>query len=36
TTLAQLKPGDPVNLEVDLIARYCERLMQFKPTIDTP
>ena len=33
TTLCQLKAGDAVNLEVDLIARYCERLMQFKPTI---
>ncbi len=27
TTLGQLKPGDHVNLEVDLIARYLERLM---------
>lgn len=33
TTLAHLKVGSAVNLEVDLIARYCERLMQFKPTI---
>ncbi len=27
TTLGRLKPGDQVNLEVDLIARYLERLM---------
>jgi riboflavin synthase len=25
TTLGDLKPGDPVNLEVDLIARYVDR-----------
>jgi riboflavin synthase len=29
TTFAQRRPGDPVNLEVDLIARYAERLMAF-------
>ena len=27
TTLSRLKPGSKVNLEVDLIARYCERLL---------
>lgn len=27
TTLGRLQPGDAVNLEVDLIARYLERLM---------
>ena len=27
TTLAQLKPGDRVNLEVDMIARYVERML---------
>ncbi len=27
TTLGRLGPGDPVNLEVDLIARYLERLL---------
>lgn len=27
TTLQFLKPGSPINLEVDLIARYCERLL---------
>ena len=28
TTLVDLKVGDSVNIEVDLIARYLERLMQ--------
>ncbi len=28
TTLGKLQAGEPVNLEVDLIARYLERLMQ--------
>ena len=28
TTLGQIRPGDKVNLEVDLIARYLERLME--------
>lgn len=28
TTLGRLTPGDPVNLEVDLIARYLERLIK--------
>ena len=28
TTLGDLAPGDPVNLEMDLIARYAERLVQ--------
>lgn len=27
TTLRHLKTGDQVNLEIDLIARYCERLL---------
>lgn len=27
TTLGELQAGDAVNLEVDLIARYCERLL---------
>ncbi|MFA4968126.1 MAG: riboflavin synthase [Sulfuritalea sp.] len=27
TTLRHLKPGSRVNLEIDLIARYCERLL---------
>jgi riboflavin synthase len=28
TTLGQLKQGDAVNLEVDLIARYVARMME--------
>lgn len=28
TTLGRLQPGDPVNLEVDLLARYLERLVK--------
>jgi riboflavin synthase len=27
TTLKRLHPGARVNLEIDLIARYCERLI---------
>jgi riboflavin synthase len=27
TTLGRLRPGDPVNLEVDIIAKYVERLI---------
>ncbi|MDX9736857.1 MAG: riboflavin synthase [Azonexus sp.] len=29
TTLGRLQPGSKVNLEVDLIARYCERLLSY-------
>ena len=32
TTLSEKRPGAPVNLEVDLIARYIERLMRFGRT----
>jgi riboflavin synthase len=32
TTLKHLKAGSKVNLEVDLIARYVERMMQFQET----
>jgi riboflavin synthase len=32
TTLKQLKPGSHVNLEVDLLARYAERLLHYTPT----
>ena len=28
TNLNSLKPGDPVNLEVDMIAKYVEKMMQ--------
>jgi len=27
TNLSELRPGDPVNLEVDIIAKYVERLL---------
>ncbi len=30
TTLGAKKPGDRVNLEVDVIARYVARLMEFR------
>ena len=30
TTLNRLHPGSKVNLEVDLIARYCERLLSYE------
>ena len=32
TTLQYLQAGSPVNLEVDLIARYCERLLTSDPS----
>jgi riboflavin synthase len=31
TNLNSLKPGDPVNLEADLIAKYVEKMMTRKP-----
>ena len=31
TNLGSLKPGDPVNLEADLIAKYVEKMMQRSP-----
>src|SRR5262249_22554125 len=31
TNLKSLKPGDPVNLEVDLVAKYVEKMMGAKP-----
>lgn len=31
TTLGQLVPGAPVNLEIDLIARYVERMLALSP-----
>ncbi|HEV7681791.1 MAG TPA: riboflavin synthase [Pyrinomonadaceae bacterium] len=30
TNFSQLQPGDDVNLEVDVIAKYVERMVQFK------
>ena len=35
TTLQYLKSGDPVNVEVDLIARYLERMLSVHP-LNTP
>ncbi|HTT11137.1 MAG TPA: riboflavin synthase [Burkholderiaceae bacterium] len=32
TTLKALRPGDPVNLEVDLIARYVARMLESRST----
>jgi riboflavin synthase len=31
TNLGSLKPGDPVNLEADLIAKYVEKMMKVEP-----
>ena len=31
TTLGRLQPGDPVNLEIDLVARYLARLVDTQP-----
>ncbi len=31
TNLGSLKPGDPVNLEADLIAKYVEKMMKGAP-----
>ncbi len=33
TTLKSLAPGAPVNIEVDLVARYCERLLHMSDTV---
>ena len=36
-TLCSLKPGDPVNLEVDMIAKYVEKMMKgSRPTVRSP
>jgi riboflavin synthase len=32
TNLKSLRPGDPVNLEADLIAKYVEKMMKGRPT----
>jgi riboflavin synthase len=34
TTLGSLAPGDEVNLEVDVLAKYVERLLEFNPAKD--
>ena len=31
TTLGRVRPGETVNLEVDVLARYLERLQQTEP-----
>jgi len=31
TNLGSLEPGDPVNLEADLIAKYVEKMMRREP-----
>ena len=31
TNLGSLKPGDPVNLEADVIAKYVEKMMKGAP-----
>jgi len=36
TTLGTLAPGEPVNLEVDMIARYVERLLVHTPKVPGP
>lgn len=36
TALGQLAAGSPVNLEIDLIARYVERMLQDTSTSSTP
>jgi riboflavin synthase len=33
TALGQLTQGSPVNLEIDLIARYCERMLSVDPAL---
>jgi riboflavin synthase len=35
TNLNSLKPGDPVNLEADLIAKYVEKMMTREPAGST-
>ena len=34
TRFGQTGPGDPVNLEIDLVARYVERLLGARATVD--
>jgi riboflavin synthase len=33
TTLKYLQPGRRINLEVDLLARYCERMLSYQNTV---
>ena len=34
TTLGALQPGTPVNIEIDLLARYVERSLRVRDLID--
>jgi riboflavin synthase len=34
TSLGRLQPGSRVNLEIDLIARYCERLLSYQNSVE--
>jgi riboflavin synthase len=36
TNLGTLKAGDPVNIEIDLIARYVERMLTGDPESHSP
>lgn len=36
TTLGALAPGDPVNLEIDLVARYLDRLLEVRGAVPDP
>jgi len=36
TALGHLKAGSPVNLEIDLIARYVERMLAASPALTAP
>jgi riboflavin synthase len=36
TTLGDLRAGSPVNLEIDTIARYVERMLRLAPVAPTP
>jgi riboflavin synthase len=36
TTLGALAPGDPVNLETDILARHVQRLLRFASPADSP
>jgi riboflavin synthase len=31
TSLGTLRPGDPVNIEIDMLARYVARLLDTRP-----
>jgi riboflavin synthase len=35
TNLSSLKKGDAINLEVDIIAKYVERMLQYQQQLQT-